>query len=172
MESKQQHEYYTSKRQMFIALGVAKTTMDVWIEKEWFPKKRKDGWLKKEVQDAVEKHNADKEPSGETLPGTKEEKTALECKLLKIRIDKERENLTQAQEETRQMVEEGKRKSRLLIEKREVMDGLQDALSLLRSVIESWEKSCIAENPDGHEHYKQAKEKYISVMNETFSAIV
>ena len=163
--------HYTSKLSMAKALGVHRHPVDSWTEKDWFPKKDKLGWEKEKVQNAVDDYEASKTPDGPVTPGTREEKTALECKLLKIRIEKEREALAQAQEDTRQMVEDGKRKTRALIEKKEVSEGLEEAMSTLRSVIESWEKNCIAEHPGGHKFYRQAKEKYILVMNETFSTI-
>lgn len=171
MEDKSETEYYTSKRQMFIALGIAKTTMDVWIEKPWFPKKHAKGWLKSEVHDAVDEYEASKEPGGPITPGTREEKTSLECKRLKIVIEKERENLAQAQEETRRQIEEGKRATRKLIDKAEVTRGLDSLFSELRSVIESWGKSCEADDPDNHEKYKRAVKLYLDKVNEELSEI-
>ena len=147
------------------ALGRHRHTIDAWTQKPWFPKQTKKGFKKQEVHDAVEAYEAEPEP-GEYEEGTKEEKTALECKRLKILIEKERELLDQAREQTRQMIEEGHKASGKLIEKSEVEAGMISFLAELRSVIESWAKTAKADYPQHHEVFTKAVKLYLERLNE------
>jgi hypothetical protein len=164
--------YYKSKLSIAKAFGVHRHTVDMWVTKEWFPAKEDEGWSKEKVAQAVEKRNAETEYDPGAGPGTKEEKTALECKRLKIVIEKELELLEQSKEETRRMVEEGRRKSRSLISKKEVEEGLTDFLSQLRSVIQSWAKSAQADLPEHHAVFDRAVKLYLDKVQEIGGEIV
>lgn len=162
--------YFKSKLAIAKALGVHRHTIDLWVQKTWFPKQTKYGYLKEEVLQAVDKYQAVKDGAQDTYAeGSKEEKTALECKHLKIKIEKEQELLQQAKEETRALVEDGKIKTRKLIEKSEVLLGLDSLMSALRSVIESWARSCEADDPENHKRYRKAVSLYLEKMNEEVS---
>jgi hypothetical protein len=167
-----QAEYFQSKLAIAKALGVHRHTIDLWVDKPWFPKEVKGkGYPKEETMKACDKYQLKKEGAGEYASGSKEEKTALECERLKIVIQKELEILEQAREETRRQIEDGKRQTRKLIEKKDVERGLEEFLAKLRNVMESWSKSAIADDPDNHIRYEKAVDLYLDKMNEEFSSI-
>lgn len=164
--------YFKSKLAIAKALGVHRHTIDLWEQKTWFPRKTKEGWLKDEVLKSVDEYQASKDGANDTYAeGSREEKIALECKHLKIKIQKEQELLEQAKEATRALIEEGKVASRKLIEKKEVQKGLDSLLSGLRSKIESWAKTCEADDPDNHSKYRKAVDIYLGFMNDEISTI-
>lgn len=155
-------DYFKSKLAIAKALGVHRHTIDLWEQKTWFPKRGQHGWLKTEMMDVVDQYVLKKEGVADDVsPGSREEKTALECQRLKIVIEKERELLEQAKEDTRQMIEEGRRKSRKLIEKKEVEEGLTEFLSSLRNTIQSWAKTAQADNPEHHTVFDKAVKLYL-----------
>jgi hypothetical protein len=160
--------FFHSKLAIAKAVGVHRHTIDAWVDQIWFPKLTADGWLKEEVLQAVEAYNDGKNvpASADIEDGSKEEKTALECKRLKIVIEKEKELLEQAKEETRRMVEEGKRASRKLIRKSEVEEGMTEFLAQLRSVIQSWKKSAQADHPESYAMFEKAERLYLDKMQE------
>lgn len=158
--------YYKSKLSIAKAFGVHRHTVDMWVKKDWFPAKEDEGWSKDKVTEAVEKRNAKTEYDPDAGPGTKEEKTALECRRLKIVIEKEKELLEQAKEDTRRMVEEGRKASRKLIAKSEVEEGLTEFMAQLRSVIQSWCKSAQADDPENHQAYDRAVKLYLDKIQE------
>jgi hypothetical protein len=166
--------FFRSKLAIAKAVGVHRHTIDAWVEQIWFPKATPDGWLKEEVLRAVESYNERNEatPSGDVAEGSKEEKTALECARLKIVIEKELELLEQAKEDTRRMIEEGKRTSRKLITKKEVEEGLTEFLSQLRSVIQSWAKSAQADLPEHHAVFDRAVKLYLDNVQKIGGEIV
>lgn len=166
---KNENEYYKTIVSIANAFGVHRNSVRDWMEKEWWPEKHPHGWDKAEVQDAVDQYEASRDGVGEEsnyTPGTREEKTALECARLKIVIEKEKELLEQAKEETRRMVEEAKRVTRKLIPKSEVEEGLTEFMGQLRSVIQSWCKSAQADDPENHEAYDRAVKLYLDKIQE------
>jgi cell division septum initiation protein DivIVA len=165
--------YFKSKLAIAKSIGVHRHTIDSWIEKIWFPKPTKNGWLKEEVFEAVRKYNDESsvDPDAINIPGSREEKTALECARLKIVIEKEKELLEQAKEETRRMVEEGRKASRKLIPKSEVEEGLTEFMAQLRSVIQSWCKSAQADDPENQQAYDRAVKLYLDKMQEIGSEL-
>ena len=156
-------EFYITQSAMAKPLGVHRNTIGVWVESDWFPAREKNGWRKEDVQKAVDAYNAEKEPS-EFSEGTKEEKTALECKRLKIMIEKEKEALEQARESTRQMIEDGRIRTKRLVAAKDVENSMIDLLSTLRSTIETWSKSAQADHPDFHHVFDKAVNLYLEAI--------
>lgn len=168
-----ENNYFKSKLAIAKALGVHRHTIDLWEQKTWFPKRGKDGWLKSEVLDAVDEYELKKEGAIDTVAeGSKEQKTALECKRLKIIIEKEKELLEQAKAETRRINMETDARAKQLIEKKEVLAGLTATTAKARSVIESWAKTCTAEDPANHDRYKRAVETYLKIINAELPKII
>ena len=166
---KNETEYYKTIVSIAAAFGVHRNSVRQWMESDWWPQKKAQGWLKTEVQSAIEEYEANRDGMNEDggyVEGTKEEKTALECKRLKILIEKERELLDQAREQTRQMIEEGQKASGKLIEKSEVEAGMVSFFAELRSVIESWAKTAKADYPQHHEVFTKAVKLYLERLNE------
>jgi transcriptional regulator with XRE-family HTH domain len=169
---KPEYEFYPSMLAMAKAFGVHRNTVSRWERTPGFPERTGRGYPKEEVNDWVESHEKPDEDSDTSAgAGTREEKTALECKLLKIRIEKERELLEQAREETRKQIETGKVATGKLIEKREVVDGLIKLAHELKSAIESWAKSAEADDPTNADSFERAKLLYLEKINERISSL-
>jgi DNA-binding transcriptional MerR regulator len=157
--------YFKSKLAIAKALGVHRHTIDLWVQKTWFPKQTKDGYLKEDVLKAVDEYQTQKDGAQDTYAdGSKEEKTALECKRLKIMIEKEKEALEQARESTRQMIEDGRIRTKRLVAAKDVENSMIDLLSTLRSTIETWSKSAQADHPDFHHVFDRAVNLYLEAI--------
>jgi hypothetical protein len=168
---KPDYEFYPSMLAIAKAFGVHRNTVSRWERTPGFPERSNQGYSREAVTEWVEEHEQGEGSTDGAMAGSREEKTALECKLLKIRIEKERELLEQAREDTRRQIELGKIATGKLIEKREVLEGLTKTCAELRSVIESWAKTAEADDPANSAKYKKARDLYLEKLNERLSSL-
>ena len=136
-------KYFTAKTEMARTYDVNAKTIYEWMGKPGFPKKGGRGWSRVEVTKWVESH---RKSVAERAAGSgdKAELTMLQCDKLRVLIQKEEENLKQAQIETAKL--QGKLHDVAACEAERNRDA-----SVLRGVVDSWQAHNVAKMPDSKE---------------------
>ena len=133
-------QHFTAKTEMARTYDVNAKTIYEWMGKPGFPKKGAHGWSRVEVTKWVESHRKSVAERAAGA-GDKAELTMLQCDKLRVLIQKEEENLKQAQIETAK--QQGKLHAVSTCEAEWDRAG-----SVLRGAVDSWQAHNVAKSPD------------------------